>query len=61
MEDKDYLDDIDALLWAALDRAFWAYAARMQDIGEVAVTDKLAQEVTAYLEHIRDQEGCYDE
>ena len=58
---KEYPEDIDAMLWDALDRAFWAYAARMQDSSEVAVTDKLTQEVTAYLNYIMDQEVCYDE
>lgn len=55
----EYPKDIDVMLWDALDRAFWAYAIQMK--GSDRVTDKMTQEVKAYLDYIKDQEVCYDD
>ena len=54
-----YHEDVDVMLWDALDRAFWAYAIQMKDTG--GVTEKLTQEVKAYLDYLKDEEGCYEE
>ena len=53
------VEEIDVALWKALDRAFWVYAIQMKGSG--SVTDKLTQEVRAYLDYIKDQEMCYEE
>ena len=57
---REYPEDIDATLWNALERAFWAYAARMKDSSE-SVTERLEGEVKAYLDYIKDEEMCYDD
>ena len=55
----EYPEDVDVMLWDALERAFWAYATQMK--GDGSATDKLTQEVKDYLDYLKDQEVCYDE
>ena len=56
---KEYPEDVDVMLWKALDRAFWAYAIKMKGSG--SVTEKLTQEVKDYLDYLKDEEACYDD
>lgn len=59
MMDDERRDDIDVMLWDALDSVFWAYAIQMRGSG--SVTDKLTQVVKDYLDYLKDQEVCYEE
>ena len=58
---KEYPEDVDAVLWKALNRAFWAYAVKMKSCDSGRVTDKMTKEVEAFLAYIKDQEVCYDD